>query len=326
MKTKNVLLSLLLAGSVLFTACNDDTEDPQPQDNNTTEESNTIIDVAEANNFTILLAALDRVDLTSTLEADGPYTVFAPTDEAFADLLVELQVDSLGDISDAVLKDVLLNHVVSGKVMAGDLVEGYVSTLAPGAQETNASLYVNLENGVRLNGRADVTSQDVDADNGVVHVINKVLLIPNVVDAAVANPNFSTLVAALTDSRHDAADDFVGILSAEGPYTVFAPTNAAFDSLLASNENWNGLGDIPIETLSAVLKYHVVAGDNVTSGEITDGAMPETFQGQTITLNTGNNTVTVTDANGGVATVQIADVQTANGVIHAIDKVILPAQ
>jgi uncharacterized surface protein with fasciclin (FAS1) repeats len=175
---------------------------------------------------------------------------------------------------------------------------------------------------VKLNNRATVTTPDVLADNGVVHVIDKVLLVPNVVDAAVANPNFSILVAALTDER--LADvDFVSILSGDGPFTVFAPTNAAFEALLASNAEWNGLADIPAATLEAVLKYHVIAGDNITSSEITDGAQPVTFEGSTITINTTDGVV-ITDKGGRTSKVILADVQTSNGVIHAIQNVILP--
>lgn len=108
-----------------------------------------------------------------------------------------------------------------------------------------------------------------------------------------------------------------------GPFTIFAPTNDAFVALLNSNPAWSALSDVPVATLEAVLKYHVIAGDNVTSKEITDGAQPNTYQGSSVTLNTANG-VTVTDANQNVANVIVADVQTSNGVIHTINKVILP--
>jgi transforming growth factor-beta-induced protein len=227
-------------------------------------------------------------------------------------------------VSDAQLTEILLNHVVSGKVLSTDLTAGYVSTLATGAQQTKVSLYVDLTAGVKLNNRATVITPDVVADNGVVHVIDKVLLVPNVVDAALANPNFSILVAALTDERLTDID-FVTILKGDGPFTVFAPTNAAFEALLASNEDWNGLADIPAATLEAVLKYHVIAGDNVTASEITDGLTPTTFEGSTFTINTTDGVV-ITDKGGNESTVQIADVQTSNGVIHAISRVLLPIE
>ena len=317
---KNKILNLLLiAGVVTFTACNED-ETPEPTTNNTVE-TNTIIDVTTENGFTILGQALTRVDLVDVLEGEGPFTVFAPTDSAFQALLTELNLTSLDEVSDDDLKQILLNHVVSGKVMSTDLTAGYVNTLSDGPEETKLSLLVDLTDGVMLNNRSKVTQADVAADNGVIHVIDRVITRPSVVDAALDNPNFSILVAALT--RDDLTTDFVATLSAEGPYTVFAPTNKAFEDLLAGNDDWDELADIPVAVLEAVLKYHVVAGTNVQSTEITDGMMPETFEGSTVTINNTNGVV-LTDQNGGTATVQIADVQTSNGVIHAISAVILP--
>jgi len=317
---KNKILNLLLiAGVVTFTACNED-ETPEPTTNNTVETS-TIIDVATENGCTILGQALTRVDLVDVLESEGPFTVFAPTDSAFQALLTELKLTSLDEVSDDDLKQILLNHVLTGKVMSTDLTAGYVNTLSDGPEETKLSLLVDLTDGVMLNNRSKVTQADVAADNGVIHVIDRVITRPSVVDAALDNPNFSILVAALT--RDDLTTDFVATLSAEGPYTVFAPTNKAFEDLLAGNDDWDELADIPVAVLEAVLKYHVVAGTNVHSTEITDGMMPETFEGSTVTINNTNGVV-LTDQNGGTATVQIADVQTSNGVIHAISAVILP--
>ena len=148
-------------------------------------------------------------------------------------------------------------------------------------------------------------------------------MVPNIVDAAVANPSFSILVEALTDDRLDA--NFIEILSGEGPFTVFAPTDEAFVELLGTNEDWKGLADIPVATLEAVLKYHVIAESNITSSEITDGAEQTTFEGSTIKFNTTNGVV-ITDKGGRESNVALADVQTSNGVIHAISSVILPLE
>jgi transforming growth factor-beta-induced protein len=314
--------AMLFMASLAFVGCSDDTEDPDPLPVTTT--TNTIVDIAGGADFTTLAAALTRVGLIETLQGEGPFTVFAPTNAAFDALLTELKIDGLDEVSDAQLTEILLNHVVSGKVLSTDLTAGYVSTLATGAQQTKVSLLVDLTTGVKLNDRAIVTTANVNADNGVVHVIDKVLTVPNVVSAALANANFSILVAALTDKRLvDAA--FVQTLSGPGPFTVFAPTNAAFQDLLDSNEDWNSLADIDAATLEAVLKYHVIVGENVTASEITDGLTPTTFEGSTFTINTTDGVV-ITDKGGNKSTVQIADVQTSNGVIHAISRVLLPLE
>ncbi len=316
---KNTFLyAMLFLASLTFVGCSDDPEDTTPQPAATS--SNTIVDIAGGEDFTTLAAALERAGLIETLQGEGPFTVFAPTNAAFDALLAELKIEGLDQVSNAQLTEILLNHVVSGKVLSA----GYVNTLATGAQDTKISVLVDLTDGVKLNNRATVTTPNIDADNGVVYVINNVLTVPSIVDAALANANFSILVEALTDSRLASAD-FVNTLNGDGPFTVFAPTNAAFQNLLDSNDDWNSLADIPAATLEAVLKYHVVVGDNVTSGEIVDGLTPTTFEGSTFTINTTNGVV-ITDKGGNESTVQIADVQTSNGVIHAINRVLLPLE
>ena len=314
------LITLFIIGATLA-ACSDK-NDPEPT-NNDPVESNTIVDVAVDNEFTILVSALERVNLDETLQGDGPFTVFAPTDSAFAAALDELGLSSLDDISDADLTQILLNHVVSGEVKSTDLMDGYVSTLADGPEGTKISMLVDLSSGEKLNNRAEVVQADVMADNGVVHVVNKVILIPNVVDAALANPNFTTLVAALTNEN--LSTDFVATLSGSGPFTVFAPLNSAFTDLLNSNPDWNGLADIPTATLEAVLAYHVASGANVTSSELNDGDMVSTVQGSSFTVNVGSE-VTITDGQSNTTNVVLTDVQTSNGVIHVIDTVLLPQE
>lgn len=142
----------------------------------------------------------------------------------------------------------------------------------------------------------------------------------NIVQIAQGNPEFSILVQALT--RSDLSTNFAEVLSGEGPFTVFAPTNAAFQALLTELEV-PSLNDIPAPVLEAVLTYHVVAG-NIRSGALTDGQVVTTLNTGTFTVNTQGG-VRITDANGRIANVVQADIIASNGVIHAIDKVILPA-
>lgn len=312
---KLLKLLLLLAALPVFTACED--EDPDP------DARATIIEIASGDaRFSTLVAALEKAELVSALEGVGPFTVFAPTNEAFDQLLADLGASSLDDLTKEQLTPILLHHVASGAVRSTDLSNGYINTLSEGPNGTSLSLQVDLSNGVVLNGSAEVTGADVIASNGILHVIDEVMLPPSVVDLALNNENFTTLVAALT--RADLSTDFVGVLSGAGPFTVFAPTNTAFQALLDSNPAWSSLDDIDAATLEAVLKYHVVAGANVPSGDITDGAELTTFEGSTVRANLDGGTVTLTDGQDGTSNVIIADVQGTNGVVHAIDQVILP--
>ena len=174
-------------------------------------------------------------------------------------------------------------------------------------------MLIELTKGVMINGNTSVTSADIEASNGVIHVINKVLLPPGVVDLAIGNSNFSTLVSAVVKAG------LVDALSETGPFTVFAPTNAAFE-MLFSDLGVSGINDIPAEALTPILLYHVVK-TNVRSDQVSTGSVP--------TLNAANIEVNVNSMGvmlNGSSKVVAVDVQGTNGVIHAIDKVILPPQ
>ena len=270
-----------------------------------------------------LRLALDKAGLSGTLNNPGTFTVFAPSNAAFAQFLTENGFASLNDVPNAVLKEILLNHVLGAKVLAADVKTGYVSTLAKGGASTtrNISMYIDTTSGVKINGISKVTKTDIVATNGVIHLVDKVIGLPTIVTHAAANPNFTSLVAALT--RPD-MPNFVGILggTASSPFTVFAPTNAAFTSLLAE-VNLPNLAAIPQSTLENALKYHVVAGANVASSDLVNNMVVTTFQGGTfkITLTGGAK---ITDANNRVSNIIATDVQCSNGIIHVLDKVLLP--
>lgn len=286
-----------------------------------------ITDLAIATpDLSILVQALQRANLVGALQADGPYTVFAPTNTAFQALLdSNADWNSLDDIPVDVLTNVLLFHVINGNVTSDMLSDTYVNTLATGPNSEPLSLQIEVTGGIEFNGDANPVSGSINiaASNGTIHVIDKVMLPPNVVTLALNNAGFTSLVAALTDSRH--TTDFVSILSGDGPFTIFAPTNAAFQALLDSNDSWNSLADIPIATLDAVLKYHVVNGANVQADQLTNGDV--TTLGGTITIDLTSGAQIQTSS---MQTVNILvgaatnDVQGTNGVIHAVDTVLLP--
>ena len=271
-----------------------------------------IVEIASGNeDFSILVAALQEAELVETLKGTGPFTVFAPTDAAFAALLSELGVSASYLLNHPQLAEILTYHVVAGKVMSTDLTDGMTPATVNGETIT-----IDLDGGVKVNS-SNVTTADVEASNGVIHIIDKVLipsdfeLYPTVVDIAVNNAGFSTLVAALTKAN------LVATLQGAGPFTVFAPTDAAFAALLAElGVSAEYLLNHP--QLSEILTYHVVAG-KVLSSDLTDGMTPETVNGEMITV----------DLDGGVkinnANVTAADLEAGNGVVHVIDKVLIPA-
>lgn len=279
---------------------------PQPQ---------TIVDVAVSKpELSSLVAAVQKAELVTTLSGAGPFTVFAPTNEAFTALLSALNT-SLDALTKEALTPILTYHVVPGAVKAAQVVGLKGATTVNGAdiriRVEAGKVFLTAGNGADI----QVTMTDIEASNGVIHVINKVMVPPKTIpEVATANPNFSSLAAALQRAN------LVTALQAPGPFTVFAPTNEAFAALLASNPAWTTLNDIPLETLVAVLQYHVVPGTKAYSETVV--TLPKVS-----TLLTGKD-VTI-DASAGVklngtTTVTATDVLASNGVIHVIDKVLLP--
>lgn len=286
-------------------------------------EPQTIVDIAVADGrFSTLVAAVQAAGLAETLASEGPFTVFAPTDEAFAALPVGTLDSLLLPENKQQLTDILLYHVVPGKVMAADAA-GLDGQMADTALESRQIAISTDMGNVYLNENVQVIITDIEASNGVIHVIDSVLLPPSgeaameqqdIVDTAVADGRFSTLVAAVQ------AADLVDTLKGEGPFTVFAPTDEAFaalpegtlDSLLLL-ENRQQLTDI--------LLYHVVPG-KVMAADVVGLTSAPTVLGEEATVKVEDGKVYLNEEVG----ILITDIETSNGVIHVIDAVLLPPQ
>jgi len=309
MKTLNRKIQYFLIAVVMVGAlasCNKDDDKPM------TESKNIVETAASDPQFSILVSAIQKADLASALQGPGPFTVFAPTNDAFNELFSTLGVSGINDLSAETLTPILLNHVVSGSIKAADITTGYATTLNNTAPNQNSvKVFIEKTSSVKVDGSM-VTTADVMASNGVIHVINKVILPATVVNHAINNPNFSILVEAVVKAG------LVEALSAAGPFTVFAPTNDAFNALFSAL-GVSGISDLTAEQLTPILLYHVVSG-NVTASQVTSGNVPSLKEGSDISI--------VADGMGvklnGNANVIATDVQGSNGVIHAIDTVILP--
>jgi uncharacterized surface protein with fasciclin (FAS1) repeats len=285
----------------------------------TPQELNIVETAQSSDALSSLVAAVVEANLAGVLSGNGPFTVLAPTNDAFNAFLNANGWTSVQDIPDAALEQVLLNHVISGTIMSSDLVaagSGYASTSSTaGPDGKNLSIYYNTSNGVRFNNVASVIDggADIMASNGVVHVVDAVIGLPDVVTFATSNPSFSTLVTALTELTP--ATDFVSVLQGAGPFTVLAPVNDAFAALPA----------IPTEDdLTQILLNHVVGGAISSTDLVGLGS----GYANTLATGPGDNFLSLyfdaTDgvAFNGVANVAIPDVVATNGIIHAIDGVI----
>lgn len=268
----------------------------------------TVVDVVvDSPDHTLLEAAVLEADLAGALSGDGPFTVFAPTDDAFTALVTALDITADDLLAMDNLGDILQYHVLGAEVLSTSLMAEQTVTMLNGDEATITS----MDGSVMINGVALVIDADITADNGVVHVIDAVLLPPaettTVADIIAGSDDHFVLNAVLDSTGLDET------LAGEGPYTVFAPTDAAFDAidpfvlldLLTDND-----------ALAEILTYHV-AGGSLLSTDLSDGQTITTVNGADVTVSITDDTVMINDA-----IVIVPNLVADNGVVHVIDAVL----
>ena len=271
----------------------------------------TVVDIIVGSEVHATLeAAVEAAGLVETLSGDGPFTVFAPTDAAFA-LLPEGLIATLLEDPSGQLTTILTHHVYGGTALSTDLSDGMMVTTLAGTD-----LEVSIDStGVYIGG-AMVVTPNLTADNGVVHVIDAVLVpvedTTTVVDIIVGSPDHTTLEAAV------GAAGLVETLSGDGPFTVFAPTDAAF-ALLPEGLVATLLED-PSGQLTTILTHHVYAG-SALSTDLYDGMMVPTIAGGELEVSIDSTGVYIDNA-----MVTVANIETSNGVVHVIDAVLIPEE
>jgi uncharacterized surface protein with fasciclin (FAS1) repeats len=325
MKRIFLKLAALAAIGTIVSACGG-SDDPAPAP----APTGTIVEVATGSGLTSLVAAATKADLVGALSSStATLTVFAPTDAAFKALATQLGFTDTAAMVTALSKEdlakILSYHVLPAKKSAADLTSGGATqdTIYK-FEDVATKLNLTTTSGVVIKDAvltdAKVTKADVAATNGVVHVIDKVLVPPgvlNVVQMAQANPVFSSLVGAVVKA------DLVTALSAAGPFTVFAPTDPAFKAIETT------VAGLTTAQLSTVLRYHVL-GTTVLAKDIPFGTAVATLATpQTITITAGTAPVIATIADAAATTppseIKAVDVRASNGVIHVIDKVLIPS-
>ncbi len=284
-----------------------------------------IMDIVAADSrFNTLEAAVKAANLADTLaSANNTFTVFAPTDAAFAALPAGTVESLLADPKGA-LTNVLLYHVVSGAKDSGAVLASSSLMTVQGT-----SLNVNLRNGLPYVNNSQIVITDIRTKNGIIHVIDAVLIptsspapaksteqmdksaLPTIAEIAIADGRFNTLVAALT------AADLAGVFLAPGDYTVFAPTDAAFAALPAGTVE--ALLADPKGILTTILLFHVV-GDSLTRDQLATDTYVPTLEGRPLFVNrSGSNIIDISGAK-----LLITNIQASNGIIHVIDRVLIP--
>ena len=274
--------------------------------------------VASDPELSILLELVGIAGLGDALSGPGPLTVFAPTNAAFEEVIVD--TSNLGVLDVGVVTDLLKYHVAPGEWLSSDITDGLLLTTLEGD-----TVEFGIEGGVVTVDEQGFVGVDISASNGVIHKIDGVLFPASffqteapaaapgtIADIAAGNPELSILLELVTYAGLGEA------LTLPGPLTVFAPTNAAFEAVIADTNN---LGSLDVDVVRALLAYHVAPGVWNVPSDITDGLMLQTLQGETIEFGVNGDVVTVNEK-GFVAT----NIPASNGLIQIIDGVLLPKQ
>lgn len=332
MKTKTLKQIALAAFLCLgLAACSSD-------DNNTTTDNSIAGIASRTSNLSTLVSALNKTGLTATLSGSGTFTVFAPTNDAFSAFLTANGFANLDAVPVPVLKNILLNHVIGTEIPSSALPAAtYASTLSPINTTANAptiSMFVQKSgNVVTINGGSSnkgttVATADIDATNGVIHVVNDVIAIPTLVNHVVANPDFDTLQAVVTSTsgtfgNQSAVLNALNGITAAAPATLFAPNNTAFTA--ATTGSGFAVGATAAQ-VTKVLQYHVTVAGNVRSNQLTNNqSVPMiTSPAQNTTVILGSGTVDIKDTANNLSRVFQADIQCSNGVIHGVQRVLQP--
>ncbi len=327
---KTKIRTLILVMLLLVQACSND-------DDNNNDTQNNIVDVAMDNNLNSFVLALELTDLKSTLEESGPFTIFAPNDNAFTEFLIASNIDitNMNASQIVFLRNVLLNHVVADNILSSsDIISlgmGYLKTEADGVGGNDINLYYEANNNaLRLNDESSALETDIVASNGVIHIISDVIPLPTIMTFIKADSNLSSLNNALTQDEQEQLSETLTLpnLLSPAPFTLFAPENSAFLGFINSNPEINSIDDINAETLSTILRHHVVVESNIRASDLSNDISIETLEGDSIIVSSSgndNNQVSLEDGTGNtdIDVLQI-NLQADNGVIHIIESVLIP--
>ncbi len=302
------LVALAMGAGLAAAACSDDDDGPSANNNNNNDGPRNIVELATASGLSTLVQAATDTGLAPTLTGPGPLTVFAPTNDAFTALNVDLSA-----VSTDILANILLQHVITDDVPGSEVTTSPTLTTA-----ANLPLVVDASSTPILVGGATLSATiDVVASNGRVHVMDGVIVPPTILEVAGALADFSALAAAVGQASQSVQDALApSTLTGADPITVFAPTDAAFTAAGID------LATISQNELDRVLSHHAVVGQALSTS-LSNGQTISTLNGD-ITVNISGTSVTLTDESGNTVNVVDTDIRTLTGVIHVIDGVLIP--
>ena len=300
-------------------SCKEDLDQIYPEDP-------TIADMIEdTDELTELFAALEKAELLSVLDSNATdMTFFTPSNTAFNDFYDQVDVDDFNDISAEDLRLLFHNHLMNGSHLTDNLPTAYYDVVAEDSRSGNSfSMHLlNLDSLLVVNGQSTVSVEDIEVSNGIIHVVDTMIYLPTVHTFLTADSTLSVLNQAVTrESLNDVFVDLFTIPQNEG-LTFFAPTNHAFEELFAE-QGVSGIEELTDDELMNILNNHLLTDEQIFSTDLSAGDSFETADGLTITIREGND-LELVDESGRAATIVVSDIQSATGVVHQIDQVLLP--
>lgn len=317
-KKKSIVIFAMVC--VLFISC----EDADDNDNEI-PGINSILNQTENNtDLSMLNVALIRTGLSDTFDTGRNYTFFAPNNAAFSSFLATNGYIDINDIPLVELRTILLYHALNTEVITTSLSNGYLKTLGKDNELESLDLFIEAASPVVLNGGSVIVDENIEADNGIVHIIDAVLELPSIATLVAANPDFDNLENGLVNTGLD--NNLSDLDPMQNPFTVFAPNNDAFTALVNADpmDSLNDVTDIlTLPNLNDILLYHVVGNDHIRFGDISNGLMITPLLGSPYTIDTMTG-IQFTDGSGTTVSITSTDVTAVNGIIHTIDIVARP--
>ena len=313
--SKSIIYILIAIVTIAISSCSKSTDSPQTD--------NTITDIASRkSDLKTFTQALNITGLAATYKENGARTIFAPSNDAFTAYFTAKGYTTINDIPVDQLKNLLLNHVINGTFQTTQLTTGYIKSFAFGAASTtnNLSLYIDTTTGVRVNGISNVVTSNIVASNGAIHIVDTVIDLPSLAIHTSANLTLSTLATTLA---LPAQATVLANLTGTTLYTEYAPTNTAFTALDTELTGTGGIAALTDANMTSILSYHITNGNNLSS-TFTDGlVVPTMLTPQSFTLQVTGG-AKIKDINNRYSNITTTDIQCNNGVLHIIDKVLLP--
>jgi len=316
MKKLNFVKSFLFAvvAAAGFSSCSDDDGSSGSQEN--------LLEVAQSNGLTTFVEAARIAGIDDILEGSNKRTVFAPNNLAMATFLSVNGYADFNDVPQNELRELLLNHIITGDRSTANMDSGYFKTMAHGPASTSNAIdmFIEVASDITINGDAKISTPNLDASNGRLHVVNRVIAMPTVYSFIKADPNLLTFYSGINQDV-----DLVDPLSQPGMFTVFSPNESAFTAL-NTELDYDAITDYPAADLKKILSYQVVPNLNKLYPTVSNGdVFPTRLAGQNLTASVSGGGKMIVDVNNRTSTfTDNRDIQAANGVIHVMPKVLLP--